>query len=125
MSAYDAESHTPPAPIARVELRSSQGRRVADVPMLLDTGADISLVPRRAVASLGLSTDPLARFEVMGFDGSHTFADAVDLDMLFLNKLFRGRYLVTVAIEGVVGRDVLASVVICFDGPANEWTQQQ
>jgi hypothetical protein len=49
---------------------------------------------------------------------------AVDLDMLFLQKAFRGRYLIVDAERGILGRDVLASVILLFNGPAQEWSQQ-
>ena len=45
MPAYDATNYQPPAPVAHVTLRhGSSGAMVADVPMLLDTGADISIL---------------------------------------------------------------------------------
>ena len=44
--------------------------------------------------------------------------------MLFLGKAFRGRYLLTNEAHGVLGRDVLASVAILFDGPRREWSQK-
>jgi len=60
---------------------------------------------------------------VVGFDGSRSTAGAVDLDMIFLGKAFRGRYLLTNDDHGVLGRDVLASVALLFDGPRREWSQ--
>ena len=36
------------------QLRLSSGVMVSEVPLLLDTGADISLVPRTAVEQIGL-----------------------------------------------------------------------
>jgi len=46
MEAYDAARFDPAAPLALVTVRSEQlGVAVYDVPMLLDTGADVSLLP--------------------------------------------------------------------------------
>jgi hypothetical protein len=56
MPAYDAVRFQPPAPLALVTLRNPETGSVGtDVPMLLDTGADVSLVPRPALESLGVA----------------------------------------------------------------------
>jgi hypothetical protein len=53
MPAYDATLFQPPAPLAFVTLRKGETERVvSDVPMLLDTGADITLVPRASIYAL-------------------------------------------------------------------------
>src|SRR5690242_12704383 len=55
MPSYDAVSYDPPAPVAKVTLRhATSGTSVADVFLLLDTGADITLLPRSAVERLGV-----------------------------------------------------------------------
>jgi len=43
MPSYDAVDFEPPAPVARARVTSST-LTAADVPMLLDTGADVSVV---------------------------------------------------------------------------------
>jgi hypothetical protein len=44
MPAYDAARFDPPAPVALVIVRSKElGIDIRDVPLLLDTGADVSL----------------------------------------------------------------------------------
>jgi len=46
MPEYNASLFTPPAPVARVTLRNQDnGSTISDVPMLLDTGADVTLIP--------------------------------------------------------------------------------
>ena len=69
MHPYDAVRFDPPAPLALVTVRSEQlGIEIHDVPMLFDTGADVSLLPRSHVAALGL---PDARqYELEAFDGT-------------------------------------------------------
>ncbi len=54
MPGYDGERFDPPAPIARVTLRGSDRTSVTDVPMLLDSGADVTMVPRAAADQLAL-----------------------------------------------------------------------
>lgn len=49
MPEYDAENFEPPAPVAYVTLRNpATGVLLSDVPMLIDTGADITLLPSNA-----------------------------------------------------------------------------
>ena len=93
---------------------------------LIDTGADITLLPRSAVDRVGITPPPgaAAQYELIGIDGTRRLADAVDLDMLLLNKAFRGRYLLTDDAEGIIGRDVLASLRLLLDGPGREWSEQ-
>jgi hypothetical protein len=55
MPSYDASGFDPPAPVARMVLRNPHsGGTVSDVPLLLDTGADVTLLPRTAVERLGI-----------------------------------------------------------------------
>ena len=46
MAAYDGAHFDPPAPVAVVTLRDAgTGRTVEDVVLLLDSGADVTLLP--------------------------------------------------------------------------------
>ena len=123
MPRYDALHYDPPAPIAQVALRAANGATVADVLLLLDTGADTTLLPRSAIARLSVSADPALAYELIGFDGSRSITQAIDLDMIFLQKAFRGRYLLIDEARGILGRDVLASVTLLLDGPGQRWSQ--
>ena len=91
--------------------------------MLLDTGADVTLLPRGAVERLGVSPLPGQRYELMGFDGARSFAPAVSLDMVFLGRTFRGRYLLTDHELGILGRDVLNHSALLLNGPRLEWAE--
>jgi len=62
-------------------------------------------------------------YELAGFDGATSLASAVEVDMVFLGKLFRGRYLLTDQEHGILGRDVLNHVALLLDGPRLQWTQ--
>ena len=54
MPPYD-DTFSPAAPIARVSLRHrGSGRTVPDVPMLIDSGADVTLNPKSSVDLPGL-----------------------------------------------------------------------
>ncbi|MFP4057363.1 MAG: retropepsin-like aspartic protease [Candidatus Brocadiia bacterium] len=110
--------------MADVKLVSPDGASsVAGVSLLIDTGADITLLPPMAVERLGVRPLPQHRYEVMGFDGTTTLAPVVVLDMVFLDMTFRGRYLVAQHAQGILGRDVLNHVALLLDGPRQQWTQ--
>ncbi len=55
MPEYDAVAFDPPAPIAMAEVRALLNTSaIADVPLLIDTGADVTLLPRAVVERLGV-----------------------------------------------------------------------
>ena len=104
MPSYDATDCDPPAPVAQVTLRNvHSGETVADVPLLLDTGADVTLLPRNTVEQLGVQLVAGQRYELMGFNGSTSSAPVVMLDLLFLKRAFRGRCLVIEEGRGIMG----------------------
>lgn len=124
MPTYDAAGFDPPAPLAQVILRhSNTGATVADIRMLIDTGADITLLPRKAVEQLGVS--PLAdqQYELLGFDGNKSIAPVVVLDMVFLQRTFRGRYLLIDEDCGILGRDILNHLTLLLDGLRQQWSE--
>ncbi len=122
MPKYDGANFEPPAPAVRAALRSPEsGAVLRGVELLLDSGADITLLPRTAVAQLGITADSSKRYELMGFNGNRSFASGVIVDVLVLGKAFRGLYLLTEDARGVVGRDVLNHLAIILDGPALCW----
>ena len=124
MPNYDTTHFDPPAPAARVTLRNPHsGAMVSDVLVLLDTGADITLLPRTAVEQLGVPLLAGQHYELMGFDGSRSFAPVVILDLLFLKRAFRGRYLLIEEERGMMGRDVLNHVSLVLDGPQQQWSE--
>jgi hypothetical protein len=110
MPAYDHDRFAPAAPVAIVSLRHpDSGATIADVPMLIDSGADATLLPGAAVASLGLEgTGELYR--LVAFDGTTNESEAVRAVLVFLNKTFRGRFLQVDSEVGVLGRNVLNAV---------------
>lgn len=123
MPSYDGSHFDPPAPVARVTLRNPQsGATVSDVLLLVDTGADITLLPHTAVERLGVPLLAGQQYELMGFDGSKSFAPVVMLDMVFLHRAFRGRYLLVGEERGILGRDVLNHLSLLLEGPRQQWS---
>jgi len=124
MPAYDSSRFEPPAPVALVTVQSLQLRIVIqDVPMLLDTGADVSMLPHSRIESLVNSDSKI--YELEAFDGTKSSAPAVLADVQFLGRTFRGQFLVVETAYGVIGRNILNSLPILFDGPSRSWLEQQ
>jgi Aspartyl protease len=95
----------------------------ADVHLLVDSGADVTLLTESSVRSLGIDATAAPRYEVAGFDGGTRFLAAVELDLLFCGKAFRGRYLLTDSDMGVLGRDILNHLPILLNGPKLQWDE--
>jgi predicted aspartyl protease len=126
MPAYDAARYEPPAPVAAVSLRHSDDEtRAGTVWVLIDTGADVTLLPRHEVEQLGVQPIESTLYELVGFDGSRSLASACRLDLVFLDRVFRGRYLLIEGEQGILGRDVLNHVALLLDGPNLQWAERR
>ena len=124
MRAYDAARFDPPAPLALVTVKSEQlGIVIDDVPMLLDTGADVSLLPRSHVSSL--ASPDAKQYELEAFDGTRSTVPTVSAELFFLGKSFRGQFLLVDGWHGVLGRNVLNNLSLLFDGPARTWMERR
>jgi hypothetical protein len=111
MPAYDRTLFDPSAPLAKVTIRHPlSGATISDVPMLLDTG---------------INGDPSEGYELKGFDGNVSVARVVEVDLLFLRRAFKGRFLLIDQEWGLIGRDVLNHVSLLFDGVHLEWSEQK
>lgn len=124
MTAYNDSQFEPPAPIAYVTLRHQlTDASWSNVPMQLDTGADVTLVPQQAVHRLELTILTDTMYELEGFDGSKSQVASVELKMVFCRRTFRGKFLLIDKPFGIIGRDILNHVPILFNGPQLEWTE--
>ena len=119
-----SETYTPPAPLALITLRNPETlESVADVPMLLDTGSDITLLPKSFCDQIGVEASSSEFLELEGFNQSTSIAFYIRLEFIFLNKLFRGNFLVFDQDERIIGRDILNKFSILFDGIRLEWNE--
>jgi hypothetical protein len=124
MTTYNQEFFDPPAPAASVTLRSREsGDAVDDVTMLIDSGADVTLIPHESVQRLNIESIENERYELIGFDGSRSYAPVAKLQLIFLNRIFSGRFLLIDQEWGILGRDVLNLVRVTLDGPALTWSE--
>ena len=125
MFPYDATCE-PPAPTAQVTFaRVAAGPDATRIQaqMLIDTGADISLIPRAVVDAINAT--PTGRtMEVRSFDG-HTSARPVVAALMHL-----GKYKMTVEFlvhdegetTGIIGRNILNLLYVVLDGPTGVWS---
>lgn len=59
MQPYDAVLFKPPAPLARIRMRRSGSTdTLDDIPMLLDSGSDVTLIPKAPALALGVAINP-------------------------------------------------------------------
>jgi predicted aspartyl protease len=93
--------------------------------MLVDTGADVTLVSQAVVNQLGVSVDPTHGYELIGFDGNVSVAQVVELDLIFLKRTFRGRLLIIDQEVGILGRDILNHIPLVLDGPTLSWNEKR
>jgi hypothetical protein len=124
MPSYDAQRFDPPAPVAIVALLAEDGQRsLNDVVMLIDSGADVSLIPEWSVRSLALEVREEQGYELMAFDGGTSAARSVQCELVFLGRAYGGSYLVLDDDVGILGRDVLNQVSLVLDGPRLKWRE--
>jgi predicted aspartyl protease len=126
MPKYDAENFDPPAPVAHVSIRDPEtGVSLSNVPMLIDTGADVTLLPDSYVEQLGRQPASDITYEIQGFDGETKLAKMVELELIFLSKKFSGQFLLINQPIGILGRNILNVLSITLDGPRDKWEEHK
>ena len=126
MPAYDTELFDPPAPLARVTLRNPEnGADLSNVLMLLDTGADVTLIPQACLEPLGAIVIPNKYYELEGFEGSTSLSAVVRLELSFLGRIFRGQFLLGDQEWGVMGRNIMNTVSLLLNGPRLVWNEHR
>lgn len=117
-------SYDPPAPIAKVSLKKIESKeRLSGIEVLLDTGSDITLLPKEALNKLKFEPSTIEKYSLVGFDGTMVESEVYELQIDFLGRRFTGKYCSVDDIVGILGRDVLNQVSVLFDGPNSEWDE--
>jgi predicted aspartyl protease len=118
---YRGDPFDPPAPCALVVITHPRGATEArDVEMLIDTGADVTVIPKHIAASLGLERSS-RRYDVAGFDGREGTAEAVEATLIVAGRTYRGNFLLGAEPWGILGRNILNTLRITLDGPRLAW----
>jgi len=109
---------TPPAPFVHVTVRPPErGIAVSDLPALLDTAADITVIPARIAEELQLI--PLDEVPIGGFDGRVSWVSTFLVQLALRQSTSKFIRVVASRDEPYVllGRDVLNDYRAILDGP--------
>lgn len=133
---YENKNHRPPAPICVVAISTNLASLInvgrdptMGVKMIIDTGADMSMIPRSTIKkleSLGGNKLPYDQLPVEDFEGKRSIHKSYELKILLqtdngkdqLNRTF----LEIGDEEGILGRDLLNEYLTSLDGPNLTWT---
>lgn len=121
MPQYEIVGFVPPAPVAHAAVRGRTGQMQPDVPLLLDTGADVSLVPRHVAEAVGAEVHP-SGVALRFYDGREAMCDVAELSVEVLHYRFQGAFVIVDAEHGVLGRNILNLLVLTLDGPQQVWS---
>jgi predicted aspartyl protease len=111
--AYDA-TLDPPAPVIPVRISGPMGEDAVMLPMLVDTGADCTLVPAPVVRRLGLPQIDVIGVSGVGGARTRTTVHAATVEFGGVRLIAR---IVAFVDEAILGRDVLNQAVVRLDGP--------
>lgn len=109
-----AASLEPPAPVVPVRISGPIGEDAVMLPMLVDTGADCTLVPASMIRQLGLPAIDTIVLTGVGGARRRATVHAAAIELGGLRLLAR---VVAFADEAILGRDILNQVVVTLDGP--------
>lgn len=122
MPVYHRNNSQTAAPIARVIVHNPNNpNRKTEALMLLDTGADVTLLPSAVIASAGIESIPDFYEELLAFDDSKVVAQVVLASIELEGRTIKGQFPVIEQSVGVIGRNVLNLFPVLFDGPRLTW----
>lgn len=121
MPVYEAGDFEPPAPLVRAVVRGPGGLACDSVPLLVDTGADVSLIPLEVAKVVQAETHP-SNAPIQFLNGDQVTYLQSDLTVEFLTYRFRGPFLVAESTYGILGRNILNLLLVTLDGPRLFWS---
>lgn len=104
----------PPAPVVPTRISRPLGTDAVLLAMLVDTGADCTLVPVSIVRQLGLPQIEVLAITGIGGSRRRSTMHAATLEFGGLRLI---ACVVAFADEAILGRDILNQAVVTLDGP--------
>ncbi len=83
---------------------------------------DVALPPHVAATRLGATVATGKRYELLSVEGNAGFAPIVQLELVFCLQT-RRRFLPTDQASGVLGRDILNTVILLLGGSTLMWRE--
>lgn len=106
--------YTPPAPVLPVRVSRPDTVSAIVLPALVDTGADVSVVPQGLPTRMGLPV--VGRIAVAGIDGfPHRLP--IYAAVATLNGYSRVIRVVSIGATSLIGRDLLNTIIAHLHGP--------
>lgn len=121
MPRYEAAGFQPPAPVIRARVQGPSDEVATEVPLLIDTGADVSVIPLAATRSAGAIVRP-ATVAIQFYTGEEIALQETEVTVSFLRYRFRGCFLVAESDYGIAGRNILNLLALVLDGPQQTWS---
>lgn len=110
----------PPAPVVPVRVGSPAGDAAAVLlPALVDSGADLTVVPAAVIRQLGLSETDYVTVRVAGAAMGSASVHAARVELDGVTEVVE---VLAVGEEALLGRNLLRAVVVSLDGPREELT---
>lgn len=122
MAEYDSVLFSPPAPVAFVTIVNPQnGRRTSDILMLVDSGADVTVIPNHLVDELDIDFSQAGKVELAGFDDNKSSVPSIYLNLIIDGRTFRGQFPVVDQPYGIIGRNILNYLRVELNGLDFQW----
>ena len=91
------------------------------MPLLIDTGADVSILPRHVVDGVGAPIEA-SNVRIRLYDGTEAACDTAELTVEIFRYRFHATFIVLDSEYGLLGRNILNLLLVTLDGPRESWS---